>query len=208
MSKSPKTEDMEEKILNAASRLFSENGYKTTSLHEIADQVGLHKTSLFHYFRNKEEILMRVMDESLRDHIPVLKQILKDSSLEPEEKFWLALKRQVLVTCKYKNHINVYLSEMKSLSPEKRKRYTRTRKQHETLFEEIIKQVQKDKKTNLFKGVNSSIVKLGILGMCNWIIKWYDESGRSTPDEIYEGFHSIITRRPLADASNETILTV
>ncbi|MFH1125173.1 MAG: helix-turn-helix domain-containing protein [Pseudomonadota bacterium] len=56
---------MEEKILSAASRLFSKKGYKTTSLQEIADQVGLHKTSLFHYFKGKDEILMRVMDESL-----------------------------------------------------------------------------------------------------------------------------------------------
>ena len=86
--------------------------------------------------------------------------------------------------------------------------YTKTRKEHETLFEEIIKLVQKDKKSNLFKNVNSRIVKFGILGMCNWIIKWYDEGGRSTLEEIYEGFHAIITRKPAGHSKNETALTV
>ncbi|MCJ7596582.1 MAG: TetR/AcrR family transcriptional regulator [Desulfobacterales bacterium] len=193
MSKSSKTENMEEKILSVASRLFSEKGYKTTSLHEIADQVGLHKTSLFHYFKGKDEILMRVMDESLRDHTPALKQILDDPNLTPEEKFRLALKRQVLATCTYKDHINVYLTEAKSLPPRKRERYHRTRKQHEAYFEEIIRQVQKDGKTGLFKGLDPRIVKLGILGMCNWIIVWYKEQGPATPDEIYDAFCSIIT---------------
>lgn len=202
MLKKPKTENMGKKILSAASLLFSEKGYKATSLHEIADQVGLHKTSLFHYFRTKEEILMRVMDESLRDHIPELRRILDDSNLTPEEKFQLALKRQILVTCKYKDYINVYLTEAKNLSARNRKRYNRTRKQYETYFEEIIKQVQNDKKSDLFKGLDPGIVKLGTLGMCNWIIKWYDENGRSTPNDIYETFYSIITRKP-SDNSNK-----
>jgi len=195
-----KTENMEEKILSAASQLFSQKGYNPTSLNEIAAQVGLHKTTLFHYFKSKEELLMRVMDESLRDHIPVLKRLLDDANLTPEEKFRLALKRQILVTCKYKEHINVYLTEAKSLSQKKRERYKRQRKQYETYFEEIIRQIQREKKTHLFKGLNPKIVKLGILGMCNWLIKWYDESGGSTPQEIYETLYSLLTRNPCGNS--------
>jgi len=188
----PKTENTEEKILSAASQLFSDRGYKATSMDEIGGQVGLHKTSLFHYFKSKEEILMRVMDESLRDHIPALKQILDDPKLTSKEKLRLALKRQILVTCKFKDHINVWLTEAKGLPLKKRERYNKTRKQYETYFEEIIRQVQKDKKTDLFKGLDPRLVKLGILGMCNWLTKWYDENGPSTPEEIYTTFYSMI----------------
>jgi hypothetical protein len=149
---------------------------------------------------------MRVMDESLRDHIPVLKRLLDDATLTPEEKFRLALKRQILVTCKYRDHINVYLTEAKSLSQKKRERYKRQRKQYETYFEEIIMQVQKDKKTDLFKGLNPKIVKLGVLGMCNWLIKWYDENGGSTPLEIYETLYSLLTRKPCGDPAKSSDL--
>ncbi len=189
---------MEGKILTAASKLFSERGYKTTSLDEIGQQVGLHKTSLFHYFKGKEEILTRVMDQSLRHHTPALKQILDNPNLTSEGKLRLALKTQILVTCKYKDHINVWLTEAKGLPAKKRERYKKIRKQYESYFEEIIKRIQRDKKADLFPGLNPRLVKLGILGMCNWLLKWYDGSGRSTPEEIYATFYSMITRSPSA----------
>lgn len=43
--------------LRVASRLFNEKGYHATSLDEIADQIGVTKTALYYYFRNKEELL-------------------------------------------------------------------------------------------------------------------------------------------------------
>ncbi|KAA2313991.1 TetR/AcrR family transcriptional regulator [Puniceibacterium sp. HSS470] len=43
--------------LRVASRLFNEKGYHATSLDEIADRIGVTKTALYYYFRNKEELL-------------------------------------------------------------------------------------------------------------------------------------------------------
>lgn len=194
MAKSDPNITKADEIVDVASRLFSQKGYEATSLKEIADHVGLHKTSLFHYFKNKENILMEVMDKSLKDHLNILNEIVNNSDMSGEEKFRLALEKQVLVTCKYKDHINVYLTEVRSLSPENQKKCIRKRKQYEAYFEQIIKEVQSDSKSNLFKGLDSTIVKLGILGMCNWIIKWYYEDGRLTPEEIFEILYSLITK--------------
>ncbi|NIZ08045.1 TetR/AcrR family transcriptional regulator [Pseudooceanicola sp. HF7] len=43
--------------LRIASRRFNEKGYHATSLDEIADEIGVTKTALYYYFRNKEELL-------------------------------------------------------------------------------------------------------------------------------------------------------
>ncbi len=137
---------------------------------------------------------MGVMDESLSGHMNILNEVANNPNLSGEEKLKIALEKQVSVTCKYKDHINVYLSEIKSLSPENRAKYNRTRKQYETYFEQIITEVQADKKSDLLKGLDPKIVKLGILGMCNWTIKWYHEGGALTPKEIYQIFYGIITK--------------
>ena len=189
----------QDEIINVASRLFSQKGYSATSLVEIADNVGLHKTSLFHYFGNKEEILMAIMDKSLKDHMNILNEIVNAPDLSGMEKLRLALEKQVLVTCKYKEHINVYLSEIKSLSPANRKKYNKKRKQYEMYFEKIIQEAQAEENSHLFKGLSSKVVNLGILGMCNWIIKWYQENGDLTPREIYQTFYSIMTNISLKD---------
>ena len=107
MNKSELTGTKQEEIINVASRLFSEKGYKATSLKEIADQVGLHKTSLFHYFKNKEEILMGVMDRPMKRRMNFLDDIMNDPDLSAQDKLKLSLKTQVQVTCEFRDHINV-----------------------------------------------------------------------------------------------------
>jgi len=46
-------------ILDAAARLFVEQGYGETTLGDIADSVGLARNSLYRYFPDKEHILLR-----------------------------------------------------------------------------------------------------------------------------------------------------
>ena len=183
-----------EEIIQVASRLFGIKGYSATSLQVLADEVGLHKTSLFHYFRNKEEILTEVMEISFKKYTEILGDAFKKSDFSSEEKFRLALEEQVAVICKYKHYINVALNEIKSLSPENRGKYTRTRNDYGKHFEKIIQEVQADEKSNLFKGLDSRIITLGILGMCNWIIKWYRKDGPLTPKEISNIFFEMITK--------------
>lgn len=183
-----------EDIIQIASRLFSLKGYNSTSLQDIADEVGLHKTSLFHYFKNKEEILTEVMEISFKKYTEILDDAFKKSDFSSEEKFRLALEEQIAVICKYKHYINVALNEIKSLSPENRGKYTRTRNDYSEHFEKIIQEVQADEKSNLFKGIDSRIITLGILGMCNWIIKWYRKDGPLTPIEISDIFFKMITK--------------
>jgi len=62
-----------EKILDVAEALFARRGFAGVGLREVADQVGLGKSSLFHHFRNKVqlylEVLLRVLgriDERMR----------------------------------------------------------------------------------------------------------------------------------------------
>ena len=113
------------------------------------------------------------------------------------EKIKAALERQIQVICKYKDYINVYLTEIRSLSPENRGRYDRKRKQYGINFEKVIQEVQSDERCSLFKGIDSKAVTMGILGMCNWMIKWYKPDGDLTPREISDIFCRLLTdRRP------------
>jgi len=47
-----------EAILRASVQLFLEHGYARTAVNEIADQLKITKPALYHYFRNKEDILL------------------------------------------------------------------------------------------------------------------------------------------------------
>ncbi|MFD4958753.1 TetR/AcrR family transcriptional regulator [Microbacterium sp. NPDC058389] len=54
-------------ILEGAIALFAREGYGDTSLRDIAERVGVSKSTLLHYYGTKEELLSAVLSE--RDHL-------------------------------------------------------------------------------------------------------------------------------------------
>ncbi len=52
-------------ILEAAQELFSEQGYQETALGDIAASVGIGRTTLYEYFKDKEDLLASLVDETL-----------------------------------------------------------------------------------------------------------------------------------------------
>lgn len=52
-----------EAILAAAARSFADRGYHRTSLHEVAEDVGIQKASIFHHFASKEVLYRTVLEE-------------------------------------------------------------------------------------------------------------------------------------------------
>lgn len=67
-----------EEIVRAAARTFATKGYRTGSLQDVADQVGITHAGVLHHFGTKEQLLVAVLqqrdDDGVRDlegrHIP------------------------------------------------------------------------------------------------------------------------------------------
>lgn len=62
-----KHEDKRTAILRTAAQLFAEKGYEATSLDNIAERLGMHKATLYHYVDNKESILYQCLVFSFGD---------------------------------------------------------------------------------------------------------------------------------------------
>lgn len=56
---------MRASIVNAASDIFSKYGYKKTTMDDIALALGKGKSSIYYYFRNKEEIFQAVLEQEV-----------------------------------------------------------------------------------------------------------------------------------------------
>ena len=69
----PKAEETRERILDAALKLFRQNGFDETTMRDIAAEAGVATGAAYYYFRSKEELVMafyvRTNDEA-RELIP------------------------------------------------------------------------------------------------------------------------------------------
>lgn len=50
--------EKQQKIMNAGFRIFSQNSYRKSPMQEIADEAGISKSLLFHYFCNKKDLYL------------------------------------------------------------------------------------------------------------------------------------------------------
>jgi AcrR family transcriptional regulator len=67
--------DTRDRILSVALNLFARQGYATTSLREIADELGVTKAALYFHYKTKEDIVVGI----LRDHLDGLNALVGDS---------------------------------------------------------------------------------------------------------------------------------
>jgi len=182
------------KIIKAAGRLMNRKGYNGTSLQDISEHVGIHKSTLFHYFKKKEDILMAVLETASGFAIEFIENIVQDKKLTPNEKLILIIKGHVVWIIEYIDNVSAYHSEIRYLSLGNRRKYMNLRKKYESHFMEIIDEVKKNNGNN-FRGMDSKIAAFGILGMINWVNKWYKKNGQYTPEEIGDILYRMITEQ-------------
>jgi AcrR family transcriptional regulator len=78
MARPSKIEEKREEILAAARTEFGKFGYQKTTLDDVANAMGLKKASLYHYFKNKEDLFFAVILDIANVSIPELFEKAKE----------------------------------------------------------------------------------------------------------------------------------
>ena len=69
MAESDESSEARHRVLNAAERLFIQNGFNAVTVRDIAAEIGIHHTSLYHHIPGgKEELFVEVMMLNLQRH--------------------------------------------------------------------------------------------------------------------------------------------
>lgn len=189
------TKNKYEEILLVSTKLISQQGFKGASLQKIANGVGLHKSSLFHYFKSKDELLLRILKKSIEEVNKNLETIITNKQLDPKEKLKNAINNHLSLLIEYIDNVNIYLNEFKSLPKRNQTIYLEKRKKYENNFEKIIVEM---KKKGFFNGLDAKLVTFGVLGMLNWTVKWYKNDGRFNVREISDIYNKMITQKSIS----------
>ncbi|MGI6318523.1 MAG: TetR/AcrR family transcriptional regulator [Firmicutes bacterium] len=169
-------------ILYEAGKLFRRKGFNGTSMQDIASEVGILKGSIYYYFNSKDEIFREVLNKGIS---PVLKkaELIKSKNLPPDKKLRELIKDHIHYIMDNNYSLVLFFQEKENISANQTKQYVESRNKYEKIFKDVLNEGIKQ---GVFPPVNVSLTVFAILGMCNWIIQWYNPSGPSSHDEIIE----------------------
>lgn len=77
MAKLKKDQTTEEKILQAARKVFMRDGMAGARMQDIADEAGMNKALLHYYFRNKEQLFLTIFQEATLQFLPRMNAIFE-----------------------------------------------------------------------------------------------------------------------------------
>jgi TetR/AcrR family transcriptional regulator len=88
-------EEKEERILDAALDVFSSNGFRGSTIDQIAEAAGMSKPNLLYYFRTKEAIHRQLIDRVLFTWLEPLRAFNADGSPESEIRSYIRRKLEM-----------------------------------------------------------------------------------------------------------------
>jgi AcrR family transcriptional regulator len=190
MSKSKKmSPSKEQEIITVAARLFKEKGYRATTLEDIAAAVGMLKGSLYYYIRSKEELLYLVVRDPIRQAYNKLEEIVT-SEAPVKVKIAQAIANHMTVFHQHYPHIAVYLHDYHHLMQQLEKNTIETPRHYHQLWATLLEQgVATGEVRN---DLNIKVTGYAILGMCNWIYRWYNPQGTLSAEEIAGIFTTLV----------------
>lgn len=104
-----------EKILNAATEIFSMYGYRGATIDQIADKADMSKPNLLYYFTSKEELYLTVLRNILEIWLQPLKEL--DEKESPEHEIGAYIDQKIEFSRLYPMASRVFANEIAAGAP-------------------------------------------------------------------------------------------
>lgn len=177
-----------DEIIAAAAKVFQTKGYHAATVQDIADAVGILKGSLYHHFKSKEELLYLIVKEPIARIYATMAEIVS-SDLPAAEKLRRAILAHLEAFDRHYPHLFVYLHEREEMKRRFREQFKLSPKQYEQSWQQILRE---GVKSGEFRpDLDVQVVSYGVLGMLNWLYKWYEPGGRLGMREVADQFSTL-----------------
>lgn len=186
-----KSQRRREDILKKATELFDRQGYANTSLDDIARAVGIAREGIYYYFKNRAEILLHIIEPRSLALIAGLRAILAAPGRSYAEKLHDAVRNHLEQFDLHCLEMTVSLRDG-HLEDARAVRAVMARiwKEYEALWTRLVAEGQR---AGTFRAMGDpKMLAFGILGMCNWLARWYDPRKGVPISELVEAYSGLV----------------
>ncbi len=165
-------DDQREMILARAAELFAQRGYASTSMNNVAEACGVSKPTLYHYYRDKYDLLVTITE----DHVTRLAELVReveDERLAPEARLRRLIVRFVAEYAGAQNAHRVLTEDVRFLEPDDQARVLGHEREVVAGFARAIGELRPAMATAQL----TKPLTMLLFGMINWMFTWLKRDG-------------------------------
>lgn len=185
--------DVKEKILEKSVNLFYKHGFVKASIRDIVKAVGITNSTIYLYFKNKDDILFDIIFRIGAELLKELQTVIKKHD-DPMECLQAMILRQICFSSKASNwkKVKIFLEEQYQLHPYFKKKAIEQHRQIYDLYYSRICDLEKNGLLN--EKVDKSVITFCIFAMINWVYRWFNPEGRLSIEEVGQNAIDIFFR--------------
>jgi TetR/AcrR family transcriptional regulator len=201
-----------DEIVARAAELFARQGYSGTSMNEVARACRLSKPTLYHYVRDKYELLVLIAEGHVTRLAALIDEVdakAQSQRLTPQARLRTLIISFVQEYSHAQHHHRVLTEDVKFLDPADQQRVLDLERRVVSAFANAVAAVRPE----LAIAQLHKPMTMLLFGMINWMFTWLKADGELSYDtmapmvaELFFGgigavdaSHALATRRPTAD---------
>jgi AcrR family transcriptional regulator len=156
-------------VLESATRLFTEKGYEAASVRDLAAELEIRPSSLYHHFPGKQHILFAICMRMQTDfNAEVMPELIADRP--PDEAIAAAVRRHVIFGHRRKGEVVVNIRERRSLPPEQLAQVNALRRDYRDRMAGVI---EAGCEQGVFRVGEPKLAAMAIVDMINGLPHWF-----------------------------------
>jgi AcrR family transcriptional regulator len=199
-----------EKILWAAAKIFAERGYSSTTLNDIAAAAGTQAGSLYYHFESRDDITREVLKCSMTtidEHVHEAWARLPPDT-PPIQKIKVGIRAHMATILSDDPFLPAYNRIINEVHPSIRDEFVQYPRAYGALWRALLQESQAA--GEIRASVDTSVVRLLLLGSITWSQLWFDPQGSRSVDDIADTlidsfFNGVLTEKGKAAAGAKPV---
>ena len=166
-------------IYRTAAQIILRKGYDATSVNDIANALGVTKAGLYHYISGKKELLFDIMNfglDELDEEVAAPAAGIED----PEARLRFMIAAHARLVTRGQGAITILVDEITALTPAQSRKITRRKREYFDRLREVLEELRAAGKLH---DVNTTAAAFSLLGMINWLSRWFRPDGPLTAEQ-------------------------
>jgi len=170
-----KSEKSRQSVLQAAAKLFRQQGYSATTLRQIASMAEIKAGSIYYYFDSKEAILDEVLDQGLHRIFEAVKTALKKAGkVSHRRRIGLAIETHLVALLEASDFTSANIRIYGQLPERLKNRHRPLRRAYAKYWDQLFLDARRA--GEIRADIEIVPLRIFVLGALNWTVEWFSYS--------------------------------